>query len=74
MPDHVHLLLDVNPRVGIYRVVSDIKGYSSKELREEFDTLKSKLPTLWTRSRFIPSVGAVTLDAVKKYIENQKGK
>lgn len=46
MPDHVHLLLDVNPRVGIYRVVSNIKGYSSKELREEFDTLKSKLPTL----------------------------
>jgi putative transposase len=74
MPDHVHLLLDVNPKIGIYRTVSKIKGYTSHTLREEFPEIKRKLPTLWTLSRFISSVGAVTLDVVKKYIENQKGK
>ena len=74
MPDHVHLLLDVNPHIGIYKVVSGIKGYTSHVLREEFPELKRRLPSLWTLSRFISSVGAVTLEVVKKYIEDQKGK
>jgi putative transposase len=74
MPDHVHLLLDVNPKFGIYDIVNHIKGFTSHELRKEFKALRTKLPTLWTRSKFISSVGAVTLDVVKRYIEEQKGK
>ena len=74
MPDHVHLLLDVNPKYGIYDIVNHIKGFTSHELRKEFKELRTKLPTLWTRSKFISSVGAVTLDVVKRYIEEQKGK
>ncbi|QRF74670.1 Transposase [Thermoplasmatales archaeon] len=73
MPDHVHLLMDVNPKLGVYYVVNRIKGYSSSVLRNEFPSLKRKLPTLWTHSKFISSVGAVTLEVVKKYIEDQKG-
>ncbi len=73
MPDHVHLLLDVDPRIGIASVVAKIKGYTSHELREQFPWLKRRLPTLWTRSKFISSVGAVTLEAVQQYIANQKG-
>lgn len=72
MPDHVHLLLDVDPMIGIITVVSKIKGYTSKQLREEFPLLKKRIPTLWTHSRFISTVGAVTLEVVKKYIEEQK--
>lgn len=74
MPDHVHLLIDVDPKIGVYSVISIIKGYTSKQLREEFPELKKKLPTLWTLSKFISSVGSVTLDVVKKYIEEQKNK
>jgi putative transposase len=73
MPDHVHLLLDVDPKKGIVTVVNMIKGYTSHELREEYPSLKSRLPTLWTHSKFISSVGVVTLEVVKKYIEQQKG-
>jgi putative transposase len=73
MPDHVHLLLDVDPRAGINVVVGKIKGFTSHELRDEFPWLKKRLPTLWTRSKFISTVGAVTLDVVQQYIENQKG-
>lgn len=73
MPDHVHLLLDVDPKIGIFTVVSRIKGYTSHELRKEFASLKTRIPTLWTQSKFISSVGAVTLEVVKKYIEEQKG-
>lgn len=72
LPDHVHLLIDVNPKVGVFTVVNKIKGYTSRILREEFPDLKSRLPTLWTESKFISSVGAVTLEVVKKYIEEQR--
>ena len=74
MPDHVHLLLDVDPTVGINIIVSRIKGRTSNVLNREFPELKRKLPTLWTRSKFIATVGSVSLDIVKAYIENQKGK
>jgi putative transposase len=73
MPDHVHLLLDIDPRVGVNQVVAKIKGYTSHELRKEFPWLKKRLPTLWTRSKFISTVGAVTLEVVQQYIVNQKG-
>jgi putative transposase len=72
MPDHVHLLLSVNPKNGVYKVISQIKGYSSKTLRDEFPSLKSRLPSLWTHSKFISTVGSVSLEVVKKYILNQK--
>ena len=72
MPDHVHLLLDVNPKKGVETAVNMIKGYTSHELRKEFQSLRTRLPTLWTHSKFISSVGSVTLEVVKKYIEEQK--
>ena len=72
MPDHVHLLIDSNPRVGIYNQINKIKGYTSRLLREEFPFLRKKLPTLWTRSKFISTVGSVSIEVVKKYIEEQK--
>ncbi len=74
MPDHVHLLIDCNPRFGIVEAVTKLKGITSKTLREEFPVLKRKIPSLWTRSSFISSVGSVSLEVVKQYINDQKGK
>ena len=74
MSDHIHLLIDINPQIGINKTVGFIKGYTSKTLRDEFKSLRSRLPTLWTRSRFISTVGSVNLETVKKYIEEQKNK
>ena len=73
MPDHVHLILDVDPQYGVAKVVKHLKGKSSNILRKEFPVLRSKIPTLWTNSYFVSTVGSVTIDIVKKYIENQKG-
>ena len=72
MEDHVHLLIDCNPKFGIVECVKKLKGASSRILRSEFPHLKSRIPTLWTRSSFISSVGAVSLEIVKDYIANQK--
>ena len=72
MDDHVHLLVSVDPQFGIHKLVKRIKGVSSKNLREEFPWLKSKIPALWTNSYFVSTVGGATLEVVKKYIEDQK--
>lgn len=74
MPDHVHLLIDTNPQIGVNNIIGKIKGYTSRILRSEFKELTTRVPTLWTRSKFISSVGSVSLEVVKKYIENQKNK
>ena len=72
MPDHVHLLVEVDPQFGIHRFVKLAKGRSSRLLRKEYPTLKSRLPTLWTNSYFVSTVGGAPLAIVKQYIENQK--
>lgn len=72
MPDHVHLLIEVNPQFGVHRAIKAIKGRSSRLLRQEFPDLKRKLPTLWTNSYFVSTVGGAPLAIVKQYIENQK--
>ena len=74
MPDHVHMLIDCNPRFGIIECVKKLKATTAHDMREKFPELKKRLPTLWTRASFISSVGAVSLDVVKQYIEGQKGK
>jgi len=72
MPDHVHLLVEVDPQYGIHRLVKQIKGRSSRLLRQEFPRLKSRLPTLWTNSWFVATVGGAPLSIVKQYVESQK--
>lgn len=74
MPDHVHLLVSVDPQFGIHRLVKQIKGRSSRLLRAEFPHLKSRIPTLWTNSYFVATVGGATLDVVKRYVEDQRSK
>ena len=72
MPDHVHLLVECDPQYGIHRLVKQIKGRSSRALRQEFPHLKSRLPTLWTNSYFVATVGGATLEVVKQYVANQR--
>ena len=72
MPDHVHIFIDFDPRLTLHKIIKDFKGISARILREEFPYLKSKLPSLWTRSYFACSVGHISEETIKEYIENQK--
>ena len=72
MPDHVHLLIEVDPQFGIHRAIKLIKGTTSRVLRQEFPWLRSRLSSLWTNSYFVSTVGGARLSTIKKYIENQK--
>ena len=73
MPDHVHMLVEVDPQLGIHKAVKRIKGRSSHDLREEFPWLRRRLPSLWTNSYFVSTVGGAPLAVARRYIEDQKG-
>ena len=74
MPDHVHLFVEGDPTICVAEIINGLKGFTSHALREEFPFLKSRLPTLWSRSYYAGSVGSVSEAVVRKYIEEQKGK
>lgn len=70
--DHIHILADIDPSFGVMKFIKTAKGRSNRILRDEFSFLKTRLPTLWTNSCFISSVGGAPLEAIKQYIENQQ--
>ena len=74
MPDHVHLFIESDPIYSVAEIVNRLKGASSRILRSEFNALRSRLPTLWSRSYYAGTVGAVSDAVVRRYIESQKGK
>ena len=71
-PDHVHLFISAYPTIPVHKIVKRIKGRSSNILRREFPELL-KLPSLWTHSYYVSTIGAVSKEAIEKYIETQKG-
>ena len=74
MPDHIHLFVKASPVDSPHWIVQQLKGYSSRIMRLEFKELITRLPSLWTRSYYCESVGHISEDTVKKYIDDQKNK
>lgn len=72
MPDHVHLLVSVDPQFGIHRLMKLVKGRSSGLLRQEFPMLKRKLPTVWTNSYFCATTGGAPRSLIKQSSEQHK--
>jgi putative transposase len=70
--DHVHILAEVDPQFGVNKFVRVVKGKTSRILRSEFPHLCKQLPTLWTNSYFVATVGGAPLAIIKQYIENQQ--
>ena len=74
MPDHVHIFIMTTPSDAPAHIASQLKGYTSFKLREEFPHLKKRIPTLWTRSYYVESIGHISEKTIIKYIEDQKTK
>jgi putative transposase len=72
MPDHLHLFVKAPPTACPHWIVQQLKGYTSRILRQEFELLRTRLPSLWTRSYYIESCGHISEAVVRKYIEDQK--
>ena len=74
MPDYVHLFIKTPPTIGVHFLVQQLKGVTARELRNQFQTLKTRLPNMWTRSYYVESIGHISEDTIKRYIEEQKNK
>ncbi len=71
MPDHVHLLEEVDQPFGVHRLVKALKGRSSRLLRQEFPHLSRRVPSLWPNAYFVATTGGAPLAAIKRYVEKQ---
>ena len=71
--DHVHVLVSCPPTLSPAKVVQYLKGASSRKLQDEFPHLKKRYwgQHLWARGYFCGTVGAVTEEMVRRYVENQ---
>lgn len=72
MPDHIHIFIKATPSDSIGHIVGQLKGYTSNVLRKEFKILRTKVPTLWTRSYYAETIGNISQGVILKYIEDQK--
>ena len=71
-PDHVHLFASFPPTIAIAQIMFRLKGATAYPLRTEFPELKSRLPSLWTRSYYVGTAGAVSAQTIQHYIEAQR--
>ncbi|MBX6314309.1 MAG: IS200/IS605 family transposase [Isosphaeraceae bacterium] len=74
IPDHVHLVLESDPTRCVAEIVTRFKGFTARVLREEFPSLRCRLPTWGSRSYFAASGSHVSAATIERYIAQQKGK
>jgi len=77
MPDHIHLFISTKPTVAPTDVVRMMKSISAIKLFRKYPELKkfySRSGSLWSSGYFISSVGNVSENTIRKYIEDQKSK
>jgi len=71
--DHFHMIFKSKPTLELTKYINTIKTISSREIRKDFPEVKNMLwkDAFWSRSYFLATTGQVTLDVLKKYVDNQ---
>ena len=71
---HIHILVSSPPSISVSKLVQYLKGRSSKIIQEEFPVLRKRYwgQHMWSVGYFCRSVGTITDEIIKEYIENQK--
>lgn len=71
--DHLHILFKAEPKSELSKFINTYKSASSRLIKKEFAEIKNKLwkEAFWSRSFFLVTVGGVTIDVLKQYIEKQ---
>lgn len=71
--DHIHCFVSAPPKLSITQIVKYLKGITGRKLFERFPELRQSLwkSQLWNHSYYVETVGCVSEDTIKKYIEHQ---
>ena len=73
MPDHVHLLLAIPPKYSVANTMGYIKGKSALMIHDKYpESVNGWSKAFWARGYYVATVGNITEDAVKEYIQQQK--
>jgi len=74
--DHIHVFVSAKPKVPPSYIYKMLKGISARRLFMRHPEIKSKLWNghIWNPSTYIETIGHISEDTVKKYIEDQKKK
>ena len=74
MPDHVHIFVSAKPKISPSYIYKMLKGISGRWLFIEYPKIKDKLwkGHLWNPSTYVETVGHISEDTIKKYIQDQK--
>ena len=69
MPDHVHMLVSIPPRMSVASFMGYLKGKSALMMFDKHANLKYKLGNrhFWTESYYVSTVG-LNEATIKKYI------
>ena len=76
-PDHMHIFLSNWKKYSVERLAQGVKGYVSRMMRKHhWDLFRDKLwgKKFWTEGYFYRTVGQVTKDATKYYVEKSQQK
>lgn len=71
--DHLHVLFEAEPKSELTKFINAYKSASSRLIKKEFPRLREKLwkEAFWSRSFFLATIGGVTIETLKQYVENQ---
>ena len=72
--EHVHMIIQINPRESVAEVVQKLKGGTSRIIRKAHPDLEEFLwgDSLWADGYFAETVGALDEEVVKKYVRDQR--
>ena len=73
--DHIHYMIETKPNINLSNLVKVIKSYTTYHIWKKYEMYLKKYfwkeKTFWTDGYFICSIGNVSEETLKKYIENQ---
>ena len=72
-PDHVHMLVEIPPKMSVASFMGYIKGRSAIMIFDRYPEYRSKWDQkFWATEYYVKTVGEITEEAIKKYIEEQE--
>jgi len=69
--DNVQMVIEVEPKIGIHKVITNIKGNSTPLLMRKFPELKSRVSTVWCKAYWVSTLGKVNTFDLFSWLETQ---
>ena len=71
--DHIHYFVSAPPKMSVTMIVKYLKGITGRKLFEQFPGIRSKLwkGQLWNHSYYVETIGSVSEENIRRYIEHQ---